>query len=342
MAAFKIPKISVLMPVYNCELYIKEAIDSILNQTFADFEFLIIDDASSDDTIEIIKSYKDSRIKLIEKAENSGISNSLNLGLSIAKGKYIARMDGDDISLSERFAKQVAFLDANPDVVLCGSALKVIGTDKIICYPEHHDSIKLNLLKHNCIIHPSVMLRKCVLDEHCLIYDLKKEPAEDYDLWVRLCSISKLYNLQEVLIYYRIHDSQVSHMRNKQQINSSIETKINLLYYLDFEKNSKKKDILIKIISEKEISHFKEIQLFQKLKIELLTANLAKCFESLGFEFYLFEIENKIINKYFLKRIHYTPIIYLQYLKIRNKLKLKFTNKQEFKLFIRSILFLEC
>ena len=103
MDNYKIPTITVLMPVYNCALYINEAMDSILSQTFDDFEFLIIDDASTDDTVSIIKSYNDPRIQLVEKPVNTGYTNSLNYGLSIANGKYIARMDGDDISLPERF-----------------------------------------------------------------------------------------------------------------------------------------------------------------------------------------------------------------------------------------------
>ncbi len=129
MIPTKFPRITVIMPVYNCELYIKEAIDSILNQTFTDFEFLIIDDASTDKTVSIIKEYKDFRIQLIEKEGNKGISDSLNYGLKVAKGEYIARMDGDDISLPERFVKQVTFLDSNPDVILCGSNFGIIGTE---------------------------------------------------------------------------------------------------------------------------------------------------------------------------------------------------------------------
>ena len=115
------PKISVLMPVYNCELYVQEAIDSILNQTFIDFELLIIDDCSTDKTVEIINNYADKRIKLTTKPHNTGLTNSLNYGLSIAQGQYIARMDGDDVSVLDRFEKQVKFLDTNPDIILCGT-----------------------------------------------------------------------------------------------------------------------------------------------------------------------------------------------------------------------------
>ena len=112
------PKITVLMPVYNCELYIQEAIESILHETYSDFEFLILDDASTDQTVSIIKKYKDACIQLIEKLLKAGYTNSLNYGLTIARGKYIARMDGDDISFPDRFVKQVTYLEANPGVVL--------------------------------------------------------------------------------------------------------------------------------------------------------------------------------------------------------------------------------
>jgi glycosyltransferase involved in cell wall biosynthesis len=161
---------TVLMPVYNCGLYIKEAIDSILIQTYTDFEFLIIDDTSTDKTVSIIKSYDDYRIQLIEKPANSGYTNSLNQGLQLAKGKLIAHIDGDDISLPEQFAKQVAYLEANPEAVLCGTSYKIIDKEKRTIIPESHEAIKLALLKSNCIAHPSVMIRKKTLD---LFYIMK-------------------------------------------------------------------------------------------------------------------------------------------------------------------------
>ena len=144
------PKVTVLMPVYNCEAYVGEAIDSILGQSFTDFEFLIIDDASNDNTVSVIQSFTDSRIRLIEKPRNTGYTNSLNYGLTIAKGEYIARMDGDDISLPERFAKQVTFMDAYPEVVACGTTYSIIGSSEIKNVPLNHDDIKVQLLQKTC------------------------------------------------------------------------------------------------------------------------------------------------------------------------------------------------
>lgn len=333
------PKITVLMPVYNCELYVKEAIDSILNQTFTDFDFIIIDDASTDSTVSIIKSYNDPRIQLIEKPQNSGYTNSLNYGLSIAKGEYIARMDGDDISLPERFAKQVAFLDKNPELILIGTSFKIIGRDKIITVPEHHDAIKLAMLKDCCIAHPTVMIRKSYLDKFSLLYDAKKEPAEDYDLWTRLLAVGKLHNLQEVLLYYRVHNSQVSHKRNQQQINTALQIKVNLLTNLDFKKNDQTHDFLKKIISRTESVSFVEMNQFSDLKNELLLANQNSFFEPTGFEKYLLEIQYNVFKDYFLKRERYTPVIYSQYLKINKKRQIKLKPLDEVKLFVKSMIF---
>ena len=134
MAKNLIPTISVIMPVYNCFDYIQEAINSILNQTFSDFELIIIDDYSSDGTVDLIKKFNDPRIKLTVKSVNSGISNSLNYGLKIAKGKYIARMDGDDISFPDRFERQVKFMDLNPKVILCGGGYISINSNQGIKY----------------------------------------------------------------------------------------------------------------------------------------------------------------------------------------------------------------
>lgn len=326
------------MPVYNCELYIREAVDSILNQTFADFEFLIIDDASIDATATIIKKYNDPRIQLIEKPENSGYTNSLNYGLSIAKGEYIARMDGDDISLPERFAKQVAFLDANKDIILCGTSLCIIGTDKTIIVPETHDAIKLALLKGNSIVHPSVMFRNIKEKKSLIGYDISKEPAEDYDLWVRLLSRGKLHNLQEVLLNYRVHNTQVSQKREKQQINSALETRLNILGYLNCTIELNERNLLKKIIQHNDF-FFNEIEEFLVLKNKLIVGNETGFFGNEGFLKYLSELENKILKSYFLKRGTYSPIIYFQYLKVNNNSQLKLIPLNQIKLFVKSIIF---
>ncbi|TRX34835.1 glycosyltransferase [Flavobacterium sp. ZT3R18] len=331
------PKITVLMPVYNCELYIQEAVDSVLNQTFTDFEFLIIDDASTDATVAIIKKYNDPRIQLIQKPENSGYTNSLNHGLSIAKGEYIARMDGDDISLPERFAKQVAFLDANQDVVLCGTFYSIIGTEKGITVPENFEDIKLALLRKCCFGHPTVMIRKKSLDKLVVIYDVSKEPAEDYDLWIRLLAIGKLHNLQEVLLNYRVHDSQVSQKRDKQQINSALEARLNILQYLDCTIEASERELLKKVILNSDDTSFDEIKQFLFLNDKLKLSNSNSFFETKGFQDYLCSLEEKTFRKYFLNRNRYSPMVYLDYLRIKKKWKL--ISREELKLAVKALIF---
>ena len=175
------PKVSVLMPVYNTrEEWLHEAIESILNQTFTDFEFLILDDGSTNNAADVIKSYSDKRIKYIYK-ENSGISDTLNLGISKAKGEYIARMDSDDISLPERFAKQIEYMDAHPEVGVLGTSIQVFGNKEELRSPQKNVGY-LDMMRQSQVAHPAVIIRKSVMQN----YNPEYEYAEDYELWSRL------------------------------------------------------------------------------------------------------------------------------------------------------------
>ncbi len=227
------PLITVIMPVYNCEKYILEAVESILQQTYTNFELILIDDCSTDATLQICKSFQDDRIVIIEKERNSGYTNSLNYGLSIAKGKYIARMDGDDISLPMRFEKQVDFLEANEDVVVCGTQYNVINSLKTSKHPIYHDDIKVKLLDGCYVAHPTVMIRKSFLDTNNLTYNPEMEPAEDYDLWSRIVFLGKIANLNEILLLYRISDNQISAKRAIEQRESAFRVKFAMLKKLE-------------------------------------------------------------------------------------------------------------
>lgn len=202
------PKVTVLIPVYNGEKYLHEALDSILNQSFKDFELLIIDDASADTSAAIIQSYSDPRIRLFKNEQNLGIAATLNQGMHLSRGKYIARMDCDDISHPSRLKKQVAFLDRNPDVAACGTFIKTLGEVKsrTLIYPKYSEEIQCTLLFGSALAHPSVMFRKTSLEAQCLLYDENQKYVEDYELWVRLLEHGlKLTNLGEVLLTYRFH-----------------------------------------------------------------------------------------------------------------------------------------
>lgn len=334
------PLITVLMPVYNCELYVEEAVNSILNQTYLNFEFLILDDASTDQTVFKIKKINDTRIKLIEKPINTGYTNSLNYGLMIAKGKYIARMDGDDFSLPERLQEQVDFLECNPGVILCGTSYSIMGITKDISIPELHEAIKLELLRGNCIAHPSVMFLTSIFKTHHIKYDISREPAEDYALWVQLLSFGKLHNLPKVLLHYRLHSGQVSRKRAEEQRHSVILTKFDLLQFSKVIFDERERDILTKIFTANTSFVFKELQLFKNLQQKIIKANANEIFfETLGLKTYLTELEAVILKKCFYRQERHSPFMYVEYLFSKYKWKVGLSMEQEFKLGIKSILF---
>jgi glycosyltransferase involved in cell wall biosynthesis len=199
------PKISVLTAVYNSAELIRPAIESVLNQTFGDFEWVIINDATPDNSIEIIESYNDPRIKIYHNETNMGLAASLNKGLALCTGEYIARMDTDDVCYPNRFERQVAFMGAHPEVAIAGSWVNLTGDWKGLWKtPVHHEEIQCKLLFNSAIAHPTVMMRKNELDKFGLRYDSRLKKIQDYDLWVRASQVVKLANIPEVLLDYRI------------------------------------------------------------------------------------------------------------------------------------------
>ena len=181
------PEVSVLLPVYNTpEDFLRQAVESILNQTFQDFELLIVNDASTTDVEKVIRSYSDSRIKYFKNKTNLGISGTRNILLDKAQGKYLAVMDHDDISLPERLAREVDFLDCHPNIGVVSCRAKVIGTQAIISYPETNAQIESKLLFEDCIFLPASLIRHSVLKEYRICYEEEFTPAEDYALWCRL------------------------------------------------------------------------------------------------------------------------------------------------------------
>lgn len=218
----KIHAITVLMPVYNGEKYLKEAIESILGQTFEDFEFLIIDDGSTDTSQKIILSYSDKRIRLVKHQSNQGLISRLNEGLGLAKGKYLARMDCDDIALPERLAIQYRFMEKHDNVAVCGSWAKSIGKDgKYIAKMKQLSGrlLKYCFWKPSPIIHPTAMLRMSEIGS--MRFSKDAIHAEDYDFWLKIGKRLQLFNLRQVLLLYRIHGDSVSQTKRQTQLESS-------------------------------------------------------------------------------------------------------------------------
>lgn len=213
------PKVTVLMPVYNGEKYLKEAINSILTQTFTDFEFLIIDDASTDRTSEILHSYGDPRMRIITNEENLGLTKSLNKGLAVARGEYIARMDADDISLPKRLEVQTKFMESNPEIGVCGSWIKIIGRSafEIWKYPTGSNEIQCKQLFECSVAHPSVIFTKDLNNQNHVRYDPLFKRAQDYDLWVRISTLYPLANIGKVLLKHRIHPGSIGQSYSNDQ-----------------------------------------------------------------------------------------------------------------------------
>jgi glycosyltransferase involved in cell wall biosynthesis len=207
--------VSVLMSVYNGEKYVAKAIESILNQSFAPFEFVVIDDASTDHTKDILTSFSDSRIRIYQNSSNKGLTRSLNIGLDLCKGKYIARMDSDDLSHPNRLARQVDFLEKHPSIGVIGADYERITPDgthtgKFCIHRPDWELVHWMLNFENPISHPTVCLRTGLVRQ-VGGYNEDFQYTQDYDLWGRLARITCMANLPEVLLYYRSGDeNQIS------------------------------------------------------------------------------------------------------------------------------------
>lgn len=220
------PLISVIMGAYNSADYIGEAIESILNQSEKDFEFLIIEDCSTDSTLSIVSEYaqRDNRIRIIQNQKNKGLGYSLHLGVNEAKGEYIARMDADDISRQNRFKKQIAFLKKHTDVVCVGTSAQKIGNlDRLSRFKSTihtqttNDLILAWLLIGTPMIHSSVMFNATLLKSNGLNYNPEYRRAQDYELWSRLVFAGKMANIDEPLQCYRYHASMASNIAADEQ-----------------------------------------------------------------------------------------------------------------------------
>jgi len=214
------PVVTVLMPAFNAQDHIEEAIKSILEQSFSDFELIVVNDGSTDTTEAKVRQFLDERIVLINNLNNKGLVAALNEGLSIARGRFIARMDADDISCLDRLRQQVELMSSNPQVVLCGTWGETFGTGPSTRMRPETESrlIRAAMLLDNSFIHSSVMMRKAILQDNQLEY--RKVPAEDYDLWQRLADLGEVRNIPQILVRYRLHQGQITE-RSKDAISLS-------------------------------------------------------------------------------------------------------------------------
>lgn len=211
---YNVCKISVVMSAYNAEKYIAAAIDSILGQTFGDFEFIILDNCSEDHTAEIIHSYHDARIRFVQNETNLGIAGSLNKGIELSQGQYIARMDADDVCYPNRFSIQVKYMDAHPGVCLCAGQHDLLIRGKVQRTVQGNtispDAMRFCQYFGNRVAHSTVMMRASALRGHQLEYDVRYRIAQDYKLWMDLLQVGDQVVLNEKFLQYRIHESNLS------------------------------------------------------------------------------------------------------------------------------------
>jgi len=278
----KIPSISVLMPVYNSEKYVAEAIESILNQTFQDFEFLIIDDGSTDKTGKIAKSYKDRRIKYFKNYSNLGVIKALNHGIRLSAGKYIARMDADDISLPNRLKIQYEYMENHRDIFVCGSLIKVFGDIKKYIWdtPGENEVIKARMIFESSLAHSSTILRTSLFKEYGFKYDRLYKHVEDYWLWVKVSEKFKLANISRVLLHYRVHKDQIGQRYTIVQHDNSLKIRRYLLYKLGLHPSYRELQIHQKLSNWEAAKDIKELIDMNKWIKKLLTVNLSRKYYS--------------------------------------------------------------
>lgn len=212
MRKYSKPEVSIVMAVYNGLPHLKKAIKSIQHQSFKNFEFIIVDDGSSDDSLAYISKIKDKRLVIIKNKKNLGLADSLNIGIAKAKGKYIARMDADDISLPVRLETQIKFLKANPKIDLCGSWARLINQNEKIVgakrFPTEDSQIKKQLICRSSIIHPSMFAKSGFFKNNK--YKVDFDYAEDYELLMRTKNKYQMANIPQYLLFFRVWDNRRS------------------------------------------------------------------------------------------------------------------------------------
>lgn len=225
------PRLTVLMPTYNVAPWVEEAIHSVLNQTYRDFELLVVDDASTDDTLDHVRSIQDPRIRIASFPDNVGLAENLNRGLDLIDTELVARMDGDDIAEPDWLETGVHVLDSMPAVDICSFGFQFFGTKtSLVRFPEHNEDSKAQMLFGCTVIVP--VFRKSVFADNHLRYLTETFPAEDYSLWAKAYRVAKVYNVQRTLFHYRTHPTQISTARREAQIVKSNEVRLQMLEWL--------------------------------------------------------------------------------------------------------------
>ncbi len=295
----KDPKVSVIMPVYNSQYFVEEAIRSILSQSFDDFEFLIIDDCSTDDSAKVIKKFTDKRIRFFQNTENLGYIKSLNFLLAKSKGAFIVRQDNDDISLKNRILDQVTFLEKHSDYLICGSNCRVFGINNAISFLPISDSeCRVYMIFNSPFYHPSVCFRRSVFTNYQLFYDKELMPVEDYDMWTQISKFGKMANLPSIGFKLRIHGNNTSTLNFDKQKKILLNLRENyLIENLQF-KIDKGDNSLLNMITYSSLFTNSEISGIESLFLKIRDSNFSSSFlNSKDLDFWLLYFWTKVCFK---------------------------------------------
>ena len=273
------PKVTILMPVYNVEAYVDAAIQSILRQTYADFALLVMDDCSTDDTAERVKRFKDTRIRSARNSQNLGLAENLNRGLSLIGTEYVARFDGDDIAEPDWLDANMAVLDAHPEFGICSSGFEWFGMRKgKVLYPEHYKDSICQMLFGCTVIAP--VFRKSILDENQIRYKTSAFPAEDYRIWAECYRVTKVYNIQKVLFRYRMHETQISTSKRQSQIKKSQEVQRFMLEWLNPAVSEEDIRFFVDTFAPCKMQSIEELPLWNRFVEQMAAYNTLEHFDS--------------------------------------------------------------
>lgn len=298
------PTVSVLMPVYNAAAYLSEAVVSVLNQTYVDFELIIVNDGSTDNSLNVLSTFsKDARLRIINNEKNMGLIHSLNMGLSECKGEFIARMDADDICDLRRLERQMQFLINNKSIDIIGGAIRFFGKIRApytFQYPPNHDEINASMLFFCPLAHPAIMFRRHLVDAGLMYFDKKYQHAEDYQLWTRLLAKVRAANLSELVLHYRLHASQISSGQSSQQYQLSSQIRKELLLLAGVQWTESELALHEQVILEKPFLKAQDLE------------NLARWFEKIENSnvqsgYWNSDALRTVFKKYFIKAASNTP-----------------------------------
>ena len=329
-------QLTVIMPVYNGEKYLKEAIDSILNQTFTDFKLLVLNDNSTDGTKHILKKYQnqDHRIEVINKTQNIGPALLRNEGIAYAKTEFIALQDADDISMPTRFEKQIKVLRNNTKIGLCGTWFTIFGDkkEKTIRHNENHDALKVQFLNSCGIGNSTVMFRKNILGN--LKFEAEFVPAEDYALWSKLIQVTEFYNIPESLLNYRWHPNNISQSKEKNLRKSEVAIKKRQLKHFGINENDTHINDYLNALTLKR-------KLSTKDAISAIKASKKLKLKNNANHYYDAKLFNNLINKTIIRTIRNSKDIdanFMKYLKHESGYYHQISVVDKLMLFFKSLL----